>query len=282
LKSVVAIHSSANLQGFYPTMIDQTVVPNTIKNTTKEDIKTIYNNKYPRKPNHANLNSVVFHGTHDGAQGDPLKWEMPGWRIEQTFSKNTLIGNWCEERGGFEHNSRKINSTNRIDYKDNGETPPECQTRRHALRRNDGSTDKYQSNSLGGGNTTSNISWYDTDYRRASTKQHRKWDRHRLVWQPEFSDHPVQGNATQLGIRERKFNSWREDRKLLNGSQPFKPPTTYTGDFKQTNSSDFPLRYSIAPKNLSAQMNTIIKTNKSLPLRGKPLLVASEYEPKNF
>ena len=251
--------------------------------TNRESLKPIYNNKYPRKPNHPQLNSVVFHGTHDGAQGDPLKWEMPGWRIEQRFSKRTLIGNWCEERNNFEHNSRKINSTNRIDYKNNGEHPPECQTRRHALRRNDGSTDKYQSIKVGG-NNTSNISWYDTDYRRKSTKEHRTWDRHRLVWQPEYSDHPVQGSPTQLGIREQKFKRWQEDKKLLNGSQPFNPPTTYSGDFTkgQSGSEHFPLRYSIAPKNLSAQMNTIIKTNKSLPLRGKPLLIASEYEPKNF
>ena len=33
-----------------------------------------------------------------GAQSDPQKWYMPGWRIEQRYSNKTLIGNWCEER----------------------------------------------------------------------------------------------------------------------------------------------------------------------------------------
>ncbi len=33
-----------------------------------------------------------------GAQGDPKKWNMPGWRIEQRYSTNVLIGNWQEER----------------------------------------------------------------------------------------------------------------------------------------------------------------------------------------
>jgi len=33
-----------------------------------------------------------------GAQGDPLKWTLPGWRIEQAYSNKTLIGNWVEER----------------------------------------------------------------------------------------------------------------------------------------------------------------------------------------
>jgi len=33
-----------------------------------------------------------------GAQSDPEKWNLPGWRIEQRYSNKTLIGNWCEER----------------------------------------------------------------------------------------------------------------------------------------------------------------------------------------
>ena len=32
------------------------------------------------------------------AQGDPAKWQMPGWRIEQRFANGVLIGNWGEER----------------------------------------------------------------------------------------------------------------------------------------------------------------------------------------
>jgi len=32
------------------------------------------------------------------AQGDPRKWNMPGWRIEQKFAQGVLIGNWDEER----------------------------------------------------------------------------------------------------------------------------------------------------------------------------------------
>ena len=32
------------------------------------------------------------------AQGDPDKWNMSGWRIEQKYSTKVLIGNWQEER----------------------------------------------------------------------------------------------------------------------------------------------------------------------------------------
>ena len=242
-------------------------------------IKHVYNNKYPRKDKpYTSMKSVVFNGCHDGAQGDPLKWELPGWRIEQSYSKNTLIGNWCEERNNFEHATHNNNSTNRIDYQANDQSEPECQLRRHALRRNDGSTNKYHGQNSE--KTSSNISWYDSDYRRASTKQTRQWNRHKLVWEPEYSDHPVQGQSTQLGILDRKLKRWEEDRKLLNGAVPFRPSTTYNGDFHQFSNDSFPLKYAMAPKALSAQMNAITKTNKSLPLRGKPLLIANEHEPK--
>ena len=36
--------------------------------------------------------------TMAGAQMDPRKWNMPGWRIEQRFSPGVLIGNWSEDR----------------------------------------------------------------------------------------------------------------------------------------------------------------------------------------
>ena len=29
-----------------------------------------------------------------------LKWQMPGWRIEQKYSNGVLIGNWSEDRLG--------------------------------------------------------------------------------------------------------------------------------------------------------------------------------------
>ena len=32
------------------------------------------------------------------SHGDPAKWNMPGWRIEQRYSPGVLIGNWSEER----------------------------------------------------------------------------------------------------------------------------------------------------------------------------------------
>lgn len=238
-------------------------------------LSRIYHNKQPRPDKH-----VVFYGTHDGAQGDPRKWEMPGWRIEQTFSKNTLIGNWCEERNRVEHNNYLNDSTNRQDYKDDvkGNTPS-TQLRRHALRRNDGSTDKYQTANGYRTKDTSYISWYDGDYRRTQDKALRKWNRHKLVWEPEWSDHPVQGKPTQLGIRQSKFKHWADDTQMLTNSVKFKPTTTYNGDFEGHEKSAFPLRYAQSPKHLSSKMNAISRTNKSLRFRGMPLLCPPERQP---
>lgn len=32
------------------------------------------------------------------SHGDPQKWHMPGWRIEQRYAPGVLIGNWAEEK----------------------------------------------------------------------------------------------------------------------------------------------------------------------------------------
>jgi len=31
-------------------------------------------------------------------QSEAIKWQMPGWRIEQKYSPGVLIGNWDEDR----------------------------------------------------------------------------------------------------------------------------------------------------------------------------------------
>ena len=117
-----------------------------------QNLSKVYENKQPRPAeNAADIpNNITYHGSHDGAQGDPRKWEMPGWRIEQSYSKKTLIGNWCEERNKVEHGNVAINSSNRADFKEFEENQvPNTQLRRHALRReSDGTRNKYQDNNL--------------------------------------------------------------------------------------------------------------------------------------
>lgn len=38
----------------------------------------------------------------------PSKWQEPGWRIEQNFSKGVLIGNWSEDRYKVRERERDI------------------------------------------------------------------------------------------------------------------------------------------------------------------------------
>lgn len=33
-----------------------------------------------------------------GAMSDPLKWGLPGWKVERKFDDKVLVGNWYEER----------------------------------------------------------------------------------------------------------------------------------------------------------------------------------------
>lgn len=244
-------------------------------NPNDKNLSKVYDHKQPRK---VNTTCTYSHVRHDGAQGDPRKWEMPGWRIEQDYSKKTLIGNWCEERNTVEHNNVNVNSTNRTDFTDIVKnTEPRHMERRHALRRNEGSADKYQIQL--GGTTSSNISWYDCDYRRTQNKALRCWNRHKLVWEPEYSDHPLQGSSTQLGIRQRKFQKWKDEHAVFDATSRWCPSTTYGGDFHSFKKTAYPLRYAQSSKVLSSQMNPISRTNKNLPLRGLPLLCPPERQP---
>lgn len=250
-------------------------------NTNDPKLSKVYESKQPRKSQNGHY--YGNYARHDGAQGDPRKWEMPGWRIEQAFSKKTLIGNWCEERNKIEHNNIKSDSTHRSDFTDpDNEAIPCNKERRHALRRNDGSSDKYAVKIGNNQPNDSFISWYDCDYRRKEEKKLRKWNRHKLVWEPEWSDSPLQGSATQLGIRQKIFQKWAADQAIFCGSNQYHPKSTYGGDFKSFSSENFPLRYAQAPKYLSSKMNTISRTNKSLPLRGLPLLCPPERQPTNI
>lgn len=270
-----------------PAKMQASILPNIQHKTNK--FNKVYKNPQPRVTlevderfkNYAKQISPPC----DGAQGDPLKWQLPGWRIEQRFSKQTLIGNWCEERNNFEHSDQTINSTSRIDYNpdDIKSVSPSTKERRFALRRNEGSTSKYNSHNYSNV-TTPFLSWYDIDYRRTNMidKPIRNWNQHALRWEMKrnlANDETYRkqySKPTQLGILQQKQKRWTEDKNLLNGSMAWKPSTTY-GDFKEFSAGDFPLRYAQAPKHLSSKMNQISRTNKHLPLRGKQLLCPPEH-----
>ena len=69
---------------------------------------------------------------------DPMKWAMPGWRIEQQYAPGVLIGNWDEGRYKFQKGEYKHNSTHRIDFQNYGSSRPDVIIRRKAQLTNDG------------------------------------------------------------------------------------------------------------------------------------------------
>ncbi|RMX39387.1 hypothetical protein pdam_00005976 [Pocillopora damicornis] len=62
------------------------------------------------------------------------KWNLPGWRIEQKYSTDVLIGNWNEERRVFGRGDSHFGSTHRVDFKNYGKFLPDVTTRRKALQ----------------------------------------------------------------------------------------------------------------------------------------------------
>ncbi|MGH0120153.1 UNVERIFIED_CONTAM: hypothetical protein FKN15_065314 [Acipenser sinensis] len=96
-----------------------------------------------------------------GAQSDPKKWSMPGWRTEEKYSNKVLIGNWVEER--LQGLPSRVLLTHH-------NTP----------------------------NSDHLVSLYDEVYcrqgRNPALPPLRSWKYDSLAWVPERSDHPLNVN----------------------------------------------------------------------------------------
>eukprot|EP00116_Pleurobrachia_bachei_P006393 sb/3466655/ len=141
---------------------------------------------------------------------DSAKWQLPGWRIEQRFSKGCLIGNWEEDRRGksigltlfsflsackncdqtigqtvqrqlditslsipqFVKGTEVSNSSHRTDYKPYGAgVKPDTTVRRNALSQAEGLGKDYLFRHHGDTHEGSIISWYDVDYNGRSNTE---------------------------------------------------------------------------------------------------------------
>jgi len=218
-----------------------------------------------------------------GAQGDPMKWKMPGWRIEQRYSNKTLIGNWCEEVKLFQRGTHSNSSTHRTDFKLYPEHQPDTLIRRSALMRNDGLKKQNLFDHHGNKYSNNMISWYDEQFnkrdREASDKlpDLRKWDGHKLAWAPEKSDYPMQGKPTRYGLNENLKSRWVNE---LKAERQGHYNTDYRNSFVRHPSSAHPKRHASAPKYLSSHFNPITNVNKNLWLRRTPFNMAPEYPPQ--
>lgn len=214
---------------------------------------------------------------------DFSKFGVPGWRIEQRYNTNVLIGNWSEERLAFPTDKFFHNSTNRIDYKNFGKCEPDVLVRRKAKLGSEGIPAQRLFNHHGDAYDNMMITLYDENFngrwKEKGIPPLRRWDSQTLGWLPERTDHPLKGDPTNFGLKEAVAARQAARQKEMNA------PTfesTYAGSYtaKPVDALRF-ARYA-NPKHLSTTLLPTNKTNNDLHLRGQQTLRMPELLPQEL
>lgn len=203
------------------------------------------------------------------AQGDPRKWNMPGWRIEQKFSPGVLIGNWGEDRYTFTRGDCKHNSTHRIDFRNFTGHRPDVIVRRKALLKNDGIGPENLFHHHGNRYSNNMVSWYDEYYngrwRENTVPNLREWNGNQLAWAPERSDFPLQGKPTNFGLLQAMQKKWQD--QIADETKGDFLSTYQNSYIKPARESMSAVRYAV-PRALSTSLHPYNSVNKDLKLRG--------------
>ncbi|EDO31004.1 predicted protein [Nematostella vectensis] len=211
---------------------------------------------------------------------DDIKWGLPGWRIEQRYATDVLIGNWNEERRNFERGGSHFNSTQKTDFKNYGKQLPDVKTRRQALLKHDGLAKAYLFSHHGKTYSGHRISWYDQEYNKREVTESqlpplRSWNSQQLAWGPEKSDFPLEGRPTNYGLLEKKQEKWRREAEAENMSIYH---TTKELSYVPHARKAFTYRHHATPRFISSHFHPH-RVNKDLHLRSKPYNTACEYPP---
>ncbi|XP_070561522.1 cilia- and flagella-associated protein 107-like [Ptychodera flava] len=207
------------------------------------------------------------------AQGDPRKWNMPGWRIEQRYRQGVLIGNWSEERHNFLKSGHRNSSTHREDFTPYPNYKPDVMTRRAAMMQNEGLGSHHIFAHHGNRYSNNMISWYDEHYNKRERDEKNKlpelrhWDSHQLSWVPEKTDYPIQGAPTNFGLKASKDAKWA---KLEAAESKGDYCTTYGASYEPHSTGAYIQKHYAAPRTISANLHPLNKINKDLVLRGIP------------
>ncbi|XP_077998288.1 cilia- and flagella-associated protein 107-like [Glandiceps talaboti] len=207
------------------------------------------------------------------AQGDPQKWYMPGWRIEQRYSGGVLIGNWSEERHEFQRSGHKNSSTHREDFTKYPNFKPDRMTRRAAMMKNEGLGKDHIFSHHGNRYSNNMISWYDENYNKRERDEKNKlpelrhWDSHRLAWVPEKTDFPIQGEPTNFGLKAATTAKMQKQEAFQEGGDYC---TTYGTSYSPHRGDSYVQKHYAAPRTISASLHPLNKINKDLHLRGIP------------
>jgi len=206
------------------------------------------------------------------------KWQLPGWRIEQKYSKKCLIGNWEEEkRGKFVKGTEFENSSNRVDYRPYGaDVKPDTKVRLDALTRSEGMGKDYLFRHHGDAHEGNQISWYDVDYNgrtNAELPEKRAWDPHKLCWLPETSDVPAKGQGTRFGLADKLRAKWKDEAEAFG--------SVTKSSYPVHDKSAFTTKRAATSKHLSSHF-TPQGINKDLALRGGPIIPPRPEHPANL
>ncbi|XP_072036291.1 cilia- and flagella-associated protein 107-like [Amphiura filiformis] len=213
------------------------------------------------------------------AQGDPKKWSLPGWRIEQRYANGVLIGNWSEERNKWAKGRCNHTSTHRFDYKNNSGFKPDIYTRRNAMVQNEGLSNNLIFSHHNADYSSNLVSWYDEHFNKRERGPQdalpalRHWDSHTLSWQPEKTDHPLKGAPTNFGLAEKTIGKWgteQSDAGLGNYG------TTYGSSFSSHPMNALVTNHFSPPKAMSTRMHPMNKINKDLGLRSVNVIQTPE------
>ncbi|KAM4651795.1 cilia- and flagella-associated protein 107 [Discoglossus pictus] len=201
------------------------------------------------------------------------KWSLPGWRIEQKYSNNVLIGNWVEERKQFRKSCLPTyNSSYEIDFVLFPDSQPDRVLIRSITKKMEGLPKSYLLSHHGEPKKKHLVTSYDDHILRhvnSTLPPLRKWDRNSMVWVPERSDYPIQEPPTNFGLLGTKEKEWREKlepRSVYSASYILPPPTALTT-----------VRYGVAPRVLSSILHPSNTINKNLDLKGRRLLQIPDY-----
>jgi len=218
-------------------------------------------------------------GTHD----DPKKWGLPGWRVERDFRNQVLLGNWYEERRRFTRTNYKHTTTHSSDYQGYPDFVADKYPRReHAIAR-EGRPEQLLTRHHGDAYDNVKITNYDEHYNRRERVGRnklpplRRYNTHKMGWDPEVSQHPITGMPTNWGLREAKKREWDANQNIWKEHICGESLNRIT--FKKPERKDYPDRFSITQRSISSQLRPNIQINKNLKLRGQYLNVAPERPP---
>lgn len=216
-----------------------------------------------------------------------LKWQMPGWRIEQKYSPGVLIGNWDEDRYRFQRLNLPHNSTQRIDFKAYGSHRPDVILRRKSRLRSEGLPKELLFTHHGNAYSNNMISWYDEHYnkreRQNKLPELRQWDSNELGWRPEKTDHPLQGAPTNFGLHAKLQEKAAAE---IANEQKGDYLSTYNVSYLKWGRDAMTSTRHATPVTQSTSLHKVNHINKNLSLRGKnggpPSLQSPEQLPNAF